>query len=976
MTRSTRSAALVAAVAAGLLAAPAMADPTPGWVATHPVQQQSQHRLAALPDGTGWAVVDHNRVVKSSDFGRTWEPVTLVTAQVDGTEIPGSGPDLGGSSETYVAPLSAKTAYGANGIALSRTDDGGRTWQSVPVPPVTRSKFLESTVALEHTGGRIWMARDGAEYADGCPYALTTTPLLSSADGKRWQRSDIPFAGGMVDEVRFSDARHGVALVVEFEYTETTQDENSCGFSGMADSSGVYVTANGGRTWRRTFECRPMCRAVSWSTPGRVVVGRLDGEIFASDNRGARFTSASRLQPPVDTAIRSLDGLDCRGRRCFASFNGGGIFRSDDAGAEWESEASPNDAYFLAIGDLAMFDAERAVAIGPYSILTRERTPAAASTRRGTATRGSRRPVSIGSGVTVQPDGTMRRSISVPLTSRSRAALARRARTSAAVVAAGGVPIVPGFAGSELLAVGDLDRDGTADLVDYRYYADISTDTPTDAPTLTAHSGRYGRVLWTRVVPPASALLPWSLGAGRSGVVLLTDDEVGTFGGSFGPIGVTSYEAYTGGLQLAALGSDGATVWSKRLVGAAAAAAGTDGYVRVPSLAGFGRFTADGVDDILIGSVDEAGSGSARLSQLTATVVDGVTGAESVVLQTAAEFGRALWAARLGDIDGDRRDDVAVVEQTGSNARVAAYGSAGGSALRWRGTDLPASPGVELRTTADVTGDRVADVLLLPAYTSRAFTGAFRVPGEVSMVDGRTGATRWTKPADRAAVAADREARSAPGVLLLSRAVTAGRVTATLMRANGTAAWTTTRAVASPKDQRRIPLSTVVEAGDVTGDGVLDAAYRIEVEPSSGPLRVDAGVIDGRTGRRSALPAEILEPVRAALDARGTDLVSTAVGPRGLTVTGVQGSTGRTLWRSAVAGPAGLDTSAAHPPVGARLDGDRCADVVVTVRDDETIGSYALSGRDGSLLWSLVRRGRLPVDVGRGRRAPVARTCS
>ncbi len=385
------------------------AAPIPAWVGTHPVQQQAEHALAALPGGVAWAVLENNRIAKTTDFGHTWTPVTLVTAPVPGVPLPYSGPVIGGTSRTFVAPQSETSAYGANGTALSRTTDGGVSWSRVAAPSVTSSEVFEYAEGLERTGGALWYARTGSEVVGLCAYVLPTTPLLVSTDGVRWRRTDIPHAGGKVDEVRFADARRGVALVSEFSYSATVEEDHSCGYSGTSVSGGVYATSDGGRTWRRALTCRPRCTSVAWAGGQRVVVGRSDGEIFTSNDGGRRFADAGS----VASSDTTLDGLDCVGARCFASLNGTGIFRSDDAGAAWVEETSLHVAYFPGSGDLAAFDAEHAVAIGPSSILARERTPVAMAPVVGRAHEQRPTPsrVELGPGTWRDLDGTIRRDV-------------------------------------------------------------------------------------------------------------------------------------------------------------------------------------------------------------------------------------------------------------------------------------------------------------------------------------------------------------------------------------------------------------------------------------------------------------------------------------------------------------------------------------------------------------------------------------
>jgi hypothetical protein len=406
---------LVAALVAGTAATGARAA-DPVWIPTQPVQNGAQDRLAALPDGTVWAVVDHNRILRSPDAGLTWLPVNPVPVQVGGVPLPLSGPGLGGSSDTMVAPQSATVAMGANGSALSMTRDAGTTWAALPAPYVTKSKQFEYADQLEHTGGSYWFAKNGFELIDGCPYPLATTPVLRSAAGNGWWRSDIPVRGGRLHEIRFADSRHGAALVTEYRYTGPTRNGNSCGFTGEGSTSGVFVTSDAGQHWRRAYTCKPLCYGVSWSSRGRLVVARIDGRVELSKDGGASFRQLAPVPigAVVSAGVGFLQALDCVGPRCWVSVNGGGVFRHDGNG-EWSKEISNQDFVGLAIGDLAAVDRERAVTGGPTALSTRVASGSGPALRQPQTPRAQppQLRLIIGPGTTIDAGGTTRRAVTV-----------------------------------------------------------------------------------------------------------------------------------------------------------------------------------------------------------------------------------------------------------------------------------------------------------------------------------------------------------------------------------------------------------------------------------------------------------------------------------------------------------------------------------------------------------------------------------
>jgi photosystem II stability/assembly factor-like uncharacterized protein len=389
-----------------LLVSPLMAHgETPAWTPTHPVQQQSEMRLSATPDGGVWAVVDHNRVVRSADRGETWTPVNPVPAQVDGAPLPGTGPTLGGSSDTLISGVSKASAWAANGSALSRSTDAGSTWRAVKTPSVTRTKWFEYSSAITARGRSVWYFRAGSEVRDSCAYPIPTTPVLSSADnGAHWRRGDVAVPAGAASRVRFVDGRRGIALVVEFDYKKT-DDGTWCGYEGVSKSTAVALTTDGGRTWRRTFTCPGYCRSVAWVSTKRVLVASRDGRLFASDTGGTSFHGLGRLFEEPVSPLYALDAIDFVGNRGWAAVNGVGIYRSDDGGMEWVLEDSVQQAFFLAVVDLTAVDHDRAVGVGPYAIITRLATPAPAHRAGRPAAQPAR--VDLGAGRWLDAEGRL-----------------------------------------------------------------------------------------------------------------------------------------------------------------------------------------------------------------------------------------------------------------------------------------------------------------------------------------------------------------------------------------------------------------------------------------------------------------------------------------------------------------------------------------------------------------------------------------
>jgi photosystem II stability/assembly factor-like uncharacterized protein len=357
----------LAALALVATALPVHAEPTPAWTGTLPVEQQTLTQLTAAPDRSGVVLGWVNGTAwRSRDAGLTWTPLL-------------AGPLPGGASYSELRAATATVAWGKNGSTLSRSTNAGDTWQRVAMPDVTRSKF-EYIGGLDTTarGATVIGTREGAEINDGCPAPITTLPVLATYDGGRhWRRTDLP----VPDEtwaVRIApDGRHVALLAWEMRWSQPERDGSSCSVEGTANSTAVWVSADAGRTWKRTFRCATACFSMAWAGSGRLVVGTARGDVYVGDGGGRKFRSAGRVWPSFVPEVELLQAIGfADAKRGWASVNGVGIFRTDNGGTEWTLEQSPQGAYQLAIGDLTVVDRERAVSGGPWVVASRVMTPA------------------------------------------------------------------------------------------------------------------------------------------------------------------------------------------------------------------------------------------------------------------------------------------------------------------------------------------------------------------------------------------------------------------------------------------------------------------------------------------------------------------------------------------------------------------------------------------------------------------------
>jgi hypothetical protein len=537
-----------------------------------------------------------------------------------------------------------------------------------------------------------------------------------------------------------------------------------------------------------------------------------------------------------------------------------------------------------------------------------------------------------------------------------------------AALAAGTVTLLPAQAepllrqGSyaSMTRVGDLDGDGSDDLVDYRASFDVDPEATGRQTTVTAHRGVDGKVLWQYAVSRGgvTGVRPLRLSSG-AGVLLVLDDDMGTLG--------SGESTLVGGSVLTALDRRGAVAWTSSLTGVyqrAGDGQGATTLVAQPYVAAVGQFARGAAEDVALAVVDEVRSSARTVSRLSVVIVDGANGVSRTALTTTDEAA-ALRLSALPDLDRDGLADLGVAHLAGGNATLGAHSSSDGRQL-WRSPTFEVGDALLTVGAGDTDGDRVADVLVSPSETYIQFQYAASIPGNHTLLDGRTGRLRWTQAADSATPAGDVGRDRRNDVVLLDR----GEPTEAVVRAYaldgaGRTLWDVRRSIARTSSERSLPFVDIGIAGDVDADGVLDVVYRIEVESTAGKSRVDAGTISGRTGRRRSRGAAIGRPVASAVDGRGADVVDVRRAGRTLVTTVSRGDNGALLWRTSVQLPGGFGAESLNSVLGARLGRDRCGDVVVSSDDGTTAVTVGLSGSDGRPQWSVSRTSSAPAAVTR-----------
>lgn len=195
---------------------------------------------------------------------------------------PLSSPPAGGSSQTVVAVSTGTRWFAENGSAVSTTPDAGTTWKEINVPrvvsPVRESFEFATDIGAAEGVPTAAVGWTGARIRGLCPYALDFTPLFVTRNGgASWRRTDLP-AAGRVESVQWFDSRRAAVVVMELDWTDPQGDENECSSTGTVTRNSVWTTSDSGATWRRSMTTTEWFVAAAWATPSSVVViGETDG---------------------------------------------------------------------------------------------------------------------------------------------------------------------------------------------------------------------------------------------------------------------------------------------------------------------------------------------------------------------------------------------------------------------------------------------------------------------------------------------------------------------------------------------------------------------------------------------------------------------------------------------------------------------------------------------------------------------------
>jgi hypothetical protein len=522
---------------------------------------------------------------------------------------------------------------------------------------------------------------------------------------------------------------------------------------------------------------------------------------------------------------------------------------------------------------------------------------------------------------------------------------------------------------------GDLDGRGGKDLfvgdIEYEIafspgILGLTTDISQEGTTrLSALSGHSGDVLWHKSY--GDFVFPISARVGdeaKSGAYIVK--------GALSLLGPFEQRYLT----IDAVSGRGKREWRRRYESIQSSSDAT--YSTVDAPLSFDLFDGLGsrATDLLIGLGDVIATPAGYVVRTRTVTLDGKDGSQRdhPEQDVGIDWIPSPWPA--GDLDGDRRDDYVVPADLGADLGENQQGPAVGGLLNARrGTDgsrIWTRGGYEFDSVAwvyrlgDVLGNRFQDLAVMTVEPGETAFGGWAA----YLVDAGTGRPAWRKPGGWPRSPGDITGDGLDDVVTRDVDVRFGKGVVTYHQwahsGKGNRLWRRSIKSSYEAGLCHTACSAGVgsgwwDVGDVQRDGLQDHVVHHWVDQQPGEDRTFGFVVSGKTGRLLSSGAEEFRALGAAVDGSGTDLADLELQGPNAVLTARRGDTHAPLWRTSMT----LDT--VFPPrswpsaAGMRLDDDRCADVVITFSSDAGSIVLVLDGGDGSLKWSRSIRGDIRV---------------
>lgn len=355
-----------------------------GGLTWTPVSIGTQPALSAVRSGAaGVFAIGHQRVLRSADFGATWQSIDLPALQfpnaalaISGTTVLAMGSN-GSAVRSTDAGLTWSTASLGAGVvdsifglsfagistayavsfqgSLFRSTDGGATWARVTSfsnqgPPATRVQANDNEVVVVGFGGAVRRSADGGatwRTAAGSDINVINGVALRASTGQAAIAVGFTLGSELRIAAPAATRQWVTALTTSGSLTDVAfADDNTIvavGFE-LVGSLPVFVrrSTDGGATWSAiSVGSGFVPRRLRFSDDGQQgwIVGS-NGALYVSTDRGATWQArgSGTTQQLLDVWISPQPaGSD---RAIVAVGTGGSIVRSKDSGATFQLQAS------------------------------------------------------------------------------------------------------------------------------------------------------------------------------------------------------------------------------------------------------------------------------------------------------------------------------------------------------------------------------------------------------------------------------------------------------------------------------------------------------------------------------------------------------------------------------------------------------------------------------------------------------------
>ena len=258
----------------------------------------------------------------------------------------------------------------AQGGAIWTSKDRGATWKASTTAPIAAGYVTVASsadgskiVAGVNPGGKLWLSSDsGASFAAAplstggssnsslpafAPWNAVaidksgTTIAAGEDPGKLWIGNDFGAAKSWTAPQPASGSKSSsseVPVSAPYTYVVVARDGqriSACSFRGT-----IYSSADAGKTWvaQKGAPSAALWQGLASSSDGTTLVAadQSPGSLWISKDAGATFVAVAQTSgAPVSARWRHVSSTD-DGKALAAVVEGGGIWRSSDAGASWK----------------------------------------------------------------------------------------------------------------------------------------------------------------------------------------------------------------------------------------------------------------------------------------------------------------------------------------------------------------------------------------------------------------------------------------------------------------------------------------------------------------------------------------------------------------------------------------------------------------------------------------------------------------